>query len=466
MLFQHFDGTIDNIPFELFIVDGKHPLWQGDFGLTLEQQSDVLGTIADVLAEQRARFLLEEEERIKPKFASDDPNICAWCGKAKAPAHWIACNDCHHMIDPATTEEHMCIEKKMRLEWEAEKAATASAEITQSATSRISYLTYISFRATMQCMSDPRHHFSLHRTLRVPDSDGKSYNLPPSLGTFPLVACKDTRAPLAWQNDYMFPMYRSEAMWLSFSGSNIPEAVVMTASGINVLTGDVVTDIEKMDLVTDPQNYMVAPPQPWIDGIKHADGKVRQFVAVSFESGKSLGQQIAGIKDDTIKLVFYPTKNPEKYRRPPMMLRSMSFSALESSAITCSTAQESMSMGIGAGGEIDQKIYPDPHGIDEWDREKPTRVNIRVVNALMWEALTGQKPPYPPPGPNDYQYYKYPWFELYEERKTDLKPADVLVAIKSVFDGDESQFNMRPPVKIGGPEEPPRTVKPLKVGAE
>lgn len=296
---------------------------------------------------------------------------------------------------------------------------------------------------------NPSEFFILHRTLRVPDSAGKAYSLPPSLGHFPLIPCKGTAAPLAWENDYMFPMYASEAMWVSFrSGS--PSACVMTASAINVLTGEVVTDIDKIQLVADPQNYMASPPQPWIDGIKHSDGKVGQFVCVSFESGKSLGQQVAGIKDDTIKLVFFPSKFPDKHRHDDdneILESCMSF-AFSGDSGNEGVKSRSLSMGIGRGGEIIQKIYPDPHGIEEWDMEKGVRFNIRIVNALMWEALTGSKPPYEPPNANDYQYHGYPWFDLYNEPKSDLKPSEILAAVKSVFDGQEPAVNTRPAIQI------------------
>lgn len=300
----------------------------------------------------------------------------------------------------------------------------------------------------------PSKFFTLHRTLRVPDSAGKSYSLPPSLGHFPLVACKDTAAPLEWANDYMFPMYQSEAMWVSFTSRyGTPHACVMTASAINVLTGEVITDIDAIELKADPQNYMAIPPQPWIDGIKHADGKVGQFVCVSFESGKSLGQQVAGIKDDTIKLVFYPTKFPEKHEQSRgfgedgEVAECLSFD-MAAADDDAPMKVRALSMGIGRGGEIKQKIYPDPNGIDEWNREAPVKFQIRIVNALMWEALTGSKPPYEPPNANDYRYHDYPWFDLYNEPASDLNPSEVLAAVKSAFDGQEPAVNTRPAVQI------------------
>jgi len=295
---------------------------------------------------------------------------------------------------------------------------------------------------------NPLSFFTLHRTLRVPDSEGKTYQLPPSIGHFPLVACKDTAAPLAWANDYMFPMYNSEAMWMSFNDRGTPHAVIMTASGVNVVTGEIITDIDKMSLVAEPQNYMVVPSQPWIDGIKHADGKVRQFVGVSFASGKTLGQQVAGFKDDTIKLTFFPSKNPDKHRSFGMM-RGMSLnSSCMAFACADSGGMESMSMGVGAGGEIEQKIYPDKYGINEWNPEQPVRFNIRIVNALMWEALTGKNPPYQPFTATDYQYHSFPWFKLYDEQKSDTKPSEVLAAIKSIYDGTEAPANTRPAIGI------------------
>lgn len=299
-------------------------------------------------------------------------------------------------------------------------------------------------------MHSYQNHFTLHRTLRVPDSEGKAYKLPPSLGGFELIPCKGTAAPLAWENDYMFPMYASEAMWISFNRQSPPKAIVVTASAVNVVTGEVIQDIDKITLSSDPQNYMVTRTQPWIDGIKHTDGKVRQFVSVPFTTGKSLGEQVAGIKDDTIKLVFYPTKFPEKYERSKGLMRGIPISAgfEDGYAAGVEISAQSMSMGIGAGGEIEQKIYPDPYGISEWNLENPIKFNIRVVNALMWEALTGNKPHHQAPDRNDYKHYSYPWFDLYDEKYSDTKPTDVLAAIKSAYDGSEAPINYAPPIAI------------------
>lgn len=42
------------------------------------------------------------------------------------------------------------------------------------------------------------------------------------------------------------------------------------------------------------QDYVVTPDQMWLDGIAHADGTVRQLVAVPMNSGYSVEAQITG----------------------------------------------------------------------------------------------------------------------------------------------------------------------------
>jgi len=46
--------------------------------------------------------------------------------------------------------------------------------------------------------------------------------------------------------------------------------------------------------VSKKQDYIVVPPQPWLDGIAVEPGNVRQFVAVDAKSGRSVEEQIMG----------------------------------------------------------------------------------------------------------------------------------------------------------------------------
>jgi len=38
-------------------------------------------------------------------------------------------------------------------------------------------------------------------------------------------------------------------------------------------------------------------------------------------------------------------------------------------------------MGLGAGGSMKQKIYPDPYGIETWDQDNYGRIFIHIINS-------------------------------------------------------------------------------------
>ena len=91
-----------------------------------------------------------------------------------------------------------------------------------------------------------RLSLNLMRTLRIPDDD-TTHLLPPGLGRFPLRHVDDfaTSVPDQWvtHGGVMFPMYQSEAMWLSFDsnylqsrGTSYPFAIKIAAGKINAVT--------------------------------------------------------------------------------------------------------------------------------------------------------------------------------------------------------------------------------------
>ena len=47
-------------------------------------------------------------------------------------------------------------------------------------------------------------------------------------------------------------------------------------------------------LHADPQDYLVCPPQPWLDGIKTGEGQIRQFVAMPLGAGFTIEAQVSG----------------------------------------------------------------------------------------------------------------------------------------------------------------------------
>jgi hypothetical protein len=62
------------------------------------------------------------------------------------------------------------------------------------------------------------------------------------------------------------------------------------------------------------QDYIVVPPQPWLDGIAVEPGNVRQFVAVDTKSGRSIEEQITG--SETVGGLQLEVVPPWDYSRP------------------------------------------------------------------------------------------------------------------------------------------------------
>src|SRR3954464_15077388 len=125
---------------------------------------------------------------------------------------------------------------------------------------------------------------SFHRTLRIPD-DGKRYPLPPSLGTFPVHRIEDFRSavPDAWRDHggVFMPLWQREALWLSFSGTTPHVALKVAVGKVNALSGAPWDPrLHARGARGQTQDYLVAPKQPWLDGINAGDGLIRQFVAM------------------------------------------------------------------------------------------------------------------------------------------------------------------------------------------
>ena len=282
-------------------------------------------------------------------------------------------------------------------------------------------------------------HFSVQfeRTLRIPDDDGR-YPLPPGLGAFPICRVEDyaDRVPDAW-NEFggvFIPMYQREAMWLSFGGSDwCPSAVKVAVGNINAITGKRMH--KKLNRTR--QNYLVTPDQPWLDGIKAGDGFIRQFVAMPLGGGYTVEEQITGKAEyGGMQLIVYAAKEgefeepePELYLRQDMeaCYSPESYSPL----VACSPA-----MGLGAGGKMEQKIYPDEYGVDVWDTANCAEVYVHIANSSMFERITGEKPPQSPISAETYTEYGLPWFKLYDEYVPDPVASDELAKVKTVDEMD------------------------------
>lgn len=278
-------------------------------------------------------------------------------------------------------------------------------------------------------------HFTLdfQRTLRIPDDDG-TYPLPPSLGSFPIYKVKDyaDRVPDAW-NEYggvFIPMYQREAMWLSFGGSDwCPSAVKVGVGNINAITGKRMH--KKLNRTR--QNYLVTPDQPWLDGINAGKGFIRQFVAMPLGGGCTVEEQITGKAEfGGMQIMVYAPKEGE-FQEPTYDLIPAKMSLC---APICYSPQSDygMEMGLGAGGKMEQKIYPDEYGVDVWDTANFGELSVHIVNSEMFQQITELKPPETPVSAATYTEYGMPWFRLYDEYMPDLEPSDELAGVQSVGD--------------------------------
>jgi hypothetical protein len=190
------------------------------------------------------------------------------------------------------------------------------------------------------------------------------------------------------------------------------------------------------------QDYLTCPPQPWLDGFNTGDGKVRQFVAMPLGMGYTVEGQLTGKEEHGgVQLIVYEPK-PGKFPDAPPPGHDRAFRggvdfgwcALDMPIAKMSKA--GTEMGLGAGGSITQKIYPDPHGIDAWDEANSGRVFVHIVNSMMWREITGEEPPPTPVTAAQYTRMGYPWFKLYDEAAADVAAPEALKGVKSVAQMD------------------------------
>lgn len=285
----------------------------------------------------------------------------------------------------------------------------------------------------------PSHHagsltLGFQRTLRIPD-DGRTYPLPPGLGEFPLRLVRDyaRRVPAAWakRGGVFLPMYQREAMWLSFGGA--PHALQVGIGKVCAVSGEPWRDT----LTDDPQNYVVTGTQPWLDGIASGTGTIRQFVAMPLGKGLTVEAQLTGKEEHGgIQLQAFA---PKPGRIPRYAMR-----ACDDLDECCALDAEcSAEMGLGAGGTMEQKVYPDPYGLDVWDRTTAARVFVHIVNSEMWRAITGEAPPPSPVSARSYIDAGLPWFGLYDEGAPTLAPTAKLAGVKSIAQLEQQQLPVK-----------------------
>lgn len=267
------------------------------------------------------------------------------------------------------------------------------------------------------------------------------------------------------------PMFQSEALWISFGrGSRWPFAVQIAAGKINAATGKPWTSgLEKR-----PQNYIVLPDQPWLDGFAVEKGVIRQFVAVPLGEGYSVEEQLTGEAEfGGLQFQVFPLRAETYFQRnirgkiptkledlfeelalfPPVTFAKRS--AIGYACAPIMPAPAGSEMGLGAGGQMRQEIYSDPHDFEDWDRETTSRCFVHLSNALAWRAITGDNPPHPPLTAAEYERNGIPWFDHYRSDLDALEGSSELAGVKTVQQLHEAktgaQLAGEGPVEVSDP---------------
>jgi hypothetical protein len=289
-------------------------------------------------------------------------------------------------------------------------------------------------------------HIEFQRTLRIPDDD-KTYRLPPGLGRFSLRHVDDHAAaiPSSWleHGGVMLPMYQSEALWLNFSPSFVSENYAGYPFAIKVATGkiDAVSGKAWSDgLHRGPQDYMVAPRQPWLDGYCVSKGQIRQFVAMPLGAGYSAEEQLTGrAEHGGLQIMVYPMKRQLFEFRFPKRKRQATHESMEArlarsiASFEAEAAGSAGAMGLAPGGRMRQEIYDDPYALDDWDLDQKSRCFVHIANSMVWHSITGEMPPTVPPTAKEYTKAGLPWFDYYSDGATAVPGSPSLEKLKSVF---------------------------------
>ncbi|MER6982373.1 hypothetical protein [Streptomyces carpinensis] len=287
------------------------------------------------------------------------------------------------------------------------------------------------------------------RTLRLPETG--THPLPPGLGEFPLrrVADHPDTVPEQWlaRGGVMLPVYLREAMWLSFSGTTRPAALQVGVGKVCAVSGRPWSD----RLSRDPQNYVVLPRQPWLDGINSGKGTVRQFVAVPLGLGASVEGQVTGEEVwGGVQLQSFPLSEAalarwqEQQARQALVRRAMAPpapGAVPAPAPVGAPRRAGAAMGLGVGGSMRQEVYRDERPPSDWAEEPAGRVFVHLVTPPEWRRITGETPPPSPVDRAAYTRAGLPWFDYYDQDAEDLALADGLSAVRPVGDwlGDDHE---------------------------
>ena len=181
-------------------------------------------------------------------------------------------------------------------------------------------------------------------------------------------------------------------------------AVKVAAGKINAVTGEPWTN----EMSESPQDYLVVPDQPWLDGFSVSKGTIRQFVAMPLGEGYTAEEQLTGAAEHGgLQIIVYPMKAAIYEAR---YKSALVYSGLTSFSVAESPPQE---MGLAPGGLMRQEIYEDEYGFDAWETSVRSRCFVHILNSVQYLAVCGVEPPTLPPTAAEYTNAGLPWFDYY-----------------------------------------------------
>jgi hypothetical protein len=238
------------------------------------------------------------------------------------------------------------------------------------------------------------------------------------------------RLPASWHEHggVFLPMYQAEALWISFRG-HYPCAIKVAAGKINAVSGEE----WKPGLTLEPQNYLVVPDQPWLDGFSVNKGQIRQFVAMPLGEGYTAEEQLTGAaQHGGLQIAVCPMTREHYERIKPQRVD-------DEFDLSCSIVAYQLApaeMGLAPGGLMRQEIYEDTqglmYGMGVWNTSVHARCFVHLLNTLQYRTVTGRAPPTSPPTATEYANAGIPWFDYYANDLKALAGSAKLAGLDSV----------------------------------
>ena len=310
---------------------------------------------------------------------------------------------------------------------------------------------------------------SLERTVRVPD-DGKTYPLPPSLGSFPAkrlkvsMRCRDENRCPHDNEAWLVPMLQSEAMWINFeSRRGYPFRIRILAGRIDAVSGETVAlehdGTPPDEFPEQPQGFVEIPIQQWLDGFRIAPGIVRQLVAEPLGKGRTAEEQLSD--EPAIGGLWIGVR---AYRAEPWeQIQTQLKRDIEKGIVfdLMSQMDSKDSMGLAPGGAIVQQILKpvletgDFQNRTEWFR-------IDLVSSLGWVERTGRVPPQAPPDADVYTALGLPWFTYWDRENAALAGDSPFSALRTLaeWNGEDETVTI-PPGQVRDLSQP---LQPTAIG--